>query len=66
MVTEAELAQAEQAGRWARESCRDRASAPRYEMGQDGVRRQQRWKAGWDKRDQELSAARRTTTRKKR
>lgn len=66
MATEAELAQAELAGGWARDACRDRASAPRYEMGQDGVRRQQRWRAGWDKRDQELSAARRTTTRKKR
>lgn len=66
MVTEAELAQAEQAGRWARESCRDRESAPRYEMGQDGVRRRRRWQAGWDKWGQELSATRRTTTRKKR
>jgi len=66
MVTEAELAQAEQAGGWARDACRDRASAPRYEMGQDGVRRQQRWRAGWDKRDQELSAARRSTTRNRR
>lgn len=65
MVTEAELAQAEQAGSWARDACRDRDSAPRYEMGQDGVRRR-RWQAGWDRRDQELSAARRTTMRKKR
>lgn len=66
MVTEAELAQAEQAGSWARDACRDRDSAPRYEMGQDGVRRRRRWQAGWDRRDQELSAARRTTMRKKR
>ncbi|PTS71912.1 hypothetical protein DBR20_20885 [Stenotrophomonas sp. HMWF023] len=66
MVTEAELGQAEQAGGWARDACRDRESAPRYEMGQDGVRRRRRWQAGWDRRDQELSAARRTTMRKKR
>ena len=66
MVTEAELAQAEQAGGWARDACRDRASAPRYEMGQDGVRRRRRWQDGWDRRDQELSAARRTKKGKKR
>ena len=66
MVTEAELAQAEQAGRWARDACRSRELAPRYEMGQDGLTRRHRWQAGWDQRDQELSAARRETTRKKR
>ncbi len=66
MATDAELAQAEQAGRWAREACRDRESAPRYEMGMDGLKRRRRWQAGWDKRDQELSAARRETTRKRR
>nr|DAI92588.1 MAG TPA: hypothetical protein [Caudoviricetes sp.] len=66
MVTEAELAQAEQAGRWARDSCRSRESAPRYEMGQDGVRRRRRWQTGWDRRDQELSAVRRSTTRNRR
>ena len=66
MVTDAELAQAEQAGRWAREACRDRESAPRYEMGQDGVKRRRRWQAGWDGRDLELSAARRTKMRNKR
>lgn len=66
MVTEVELAQAEQAGRWARDACRSRESAPRYEMGQDGVTRRRRWQAGWDKRDQELSAARRSTTRNRR
>lgn len=66
MVTEAELAQAEQAGRWARDACRSRESAPRYEMGLDGVARRRRWQAGWDKRDQELSAARRSTMRNRR
>lgn len=66
MVTEAEMVQAEQAGRWARNACRSRESAPRYEMGQDGLTRRHRWQAGWDQRDQELSAARRETTRKKR
>lgn len=66
MVTEAELAQAEQAGRWARDACRSRESAPRYEMGQDGVTRRRRWQAGWDKRNQELMAAPRCTTRTKR
>lgn len=66
MVTEAELAQAEQAGRWARDACRSRESAPRYEMGQDGVTRRRRWQAGWDERNQELIAERRTTTRKRR
>lgn len=63
MVTEAELAQAEQAGRWARDACRSRESAPRYEMGLDGVTRRRRWQAGWDKRNQELMAARRSTMR---
>ena len=63
MVTEAELAQAEQAGRWARDACRSRESAPRYEMGQDGVTRRRRWKAGWDKQDQELTATHRSMTR---
>ncbi|KIS38442.1 hypothetical protein WJ66_00444 [Stenotrophomonas maltophilia WJ66] len=63
MVTEAELAQAEQAGRWARDACRSRESAPRYEMGQDGVTRRRRWQAGWDKRNQELIEERRSTTR---
>jgi hypothetical protein len=66
MVTDAELAQSEQAGRWARDACRSRESAPRYEMGMDGLHRRRRWQNGWDKRDQELSAARRETTRKKR
>lgn len=54
MVTEAELAQAEQAGRWARDACRSRESAPRYEMGQDGVTRRRRWQAGWDERDEQI------------
>lgn len=63
MVTEAELAQAEQAGRWARDACRSRESAPRYEMGQDGMARRRRWQAGWDKRNQELIAERRSMTR---
>lgn len=65
MVTDAELAQAEQAGRWAREARRDRESAPRYEMGMDGRRRRRRWQAGWDGRDQEMKAARRNTKRNK-
>ncbi len=63
MVTEAELVQAEQAGRWARDASRSRESAPRYEMGQDGVTRRRRWQAGWDRRNQELIAERRNTTR---
>lgn len=54
MVTEAELAKAEQAGRWARDACRSRESAPRYEMGQDGVTRRCRWQAGWDERDERI------------
>lgn len=66
MVTDAELVQSEQAGRWARDACRSRESAPRYEMGQDGVTRRRRWQAGWDKRNQELMAARRCMTRTKR
>lgn len=66
MVTEAELAEAEQAGRWARDACRNRESAPRYEMGLDGVMRRRRWQAGWDKRNQELIAERRSTSRTKR
>ncbi len=66
MVTDAELVQAEQAGRWAREACRDRESAPRYEMGMDGLRRRRRWQAGWDSRDQEVKSARGNTTGKKR
>lgn len=61
MLTEAELDQAEQAGRWARDACRSRESAPRYEMGLDGVKRRRRWQAGWDKRNQELIAAGRST-----
>ena len=65
MVTDAELAQAEQAGRWAREACRDRESAPRYEMGMDGLRRRRRWQAGWDGRDHEMKPARRNTNRNK-
>lgn len=66
MVTEAELAQAEQAGRWARDACRGRETAPRYEMGLDGLTRRRRWQAGWDRQDQELSAARRSTMRNRR
>lgn len=66
MVTEAELAQAEQAGRWARDACRSWESASRYEMGQDGVTRRRRWQTGWDKRNQELIAERRSTTRNRR
>lgn len=65
MVTDAELAKAEQAGRWAREACRNRESAPRYEMGMDGLMRRRRWQAGWDSRDREMKAARRNAKRNK-
>jgi len=59
MLTDRELAAAQEAGMHMRDAHKDRAP-PLYAMGEDGFRLRRRWEAGWDRRDEEIRAERRT------